>query len=168
MATCFAVNNASSKMKPIKDLGDGCIIDEVNQVFKCGICGNQLIPEFTSLSEYQKYGKYTSIRYKCKSGDHFHILPVDAYGSLLFNYKPLEDNKNALTAEHKHVNGCLYYSSESLGNGHYSFTFTNNCHAKKRVVFEIKNKGVEISLDYGQSWQSTDFNDDNVAVEILD
>ena len=172
MATCFAVNNASSKMKPIKDLGDGCIIDEVNQVFKCGDCDGLLVPVPTSLSEYMnKYGNYTNIRYECKSCEHFHILPVDSYGALLFNYKPLEDNKKAITAEHEHEEGCLSDSYKSLGNGYYSVTFTNNCHAKKRIVFRIKNQGYKISLDYGQSWISTDDGvmlPNKVSVEIIE
>lgn len=172
MATCFAVNNASAKVKPIKDLGDGCIIDEVNLVFKCGKCGGLLVPVPNSLKEFMdKYGNYKKIRYECKSCGHFHDLPVNSYGDLLSNYKPQEDNEKAITAEHEHEEGCLANSYKSLGNGYYSVTFTNKCHAKKRIVFRIKNQGYKISLDYGQSWISTDDGvmlPNNVSVEIIE
>lgn len=172
----FSTINIAAKPKPFKELKCGCIIDETAHTYKCGSCGGFLAADIKSVGDYMdKYGRYTNIKYECKSCHHFHILAVNQYGNLLFNYKPAENNvKQAQgVAHHTHTEaGCIGVSKEDLDNGFHSVTFTNNCPAKKKIVFTIENQGYKISLDYGQSWSSYKdgvmFPPGNVKVKIID
>lgn len=149
--------------KPVKYLKCGCRIIEGAMGNKCGECGKSLTFNTKSLSEYQdKYGNCKSIRVEC-SCNHYHILPTNSYGSLLFDYLPADETAENL-ANHVHTTDkCIAVGKAKIQNekGYFMIRVTNRCPASansnKPIVFEIPGKTKEpVTLYYGNSnsWNS--------------
>lgn len=154
--------------KPVKYLKCGCRIIEGAMGNKCGECGKSLTFNTKSLSEYQdKYGNCKSIRVEC-SCNHYHILPTNSYGSLLFDYLPADETVENL-ANHVHTNDkCIAVGEAEIkdekghSTGYFMIRVTNRCPAcangNKPIVFEIPGKTKKpVTLYYGNknSWEST-------------
>lgn len=153
--------------KPVKYLKCGCRIIEGAMGNKCGECGKSLTFNTKSLSEYQdKYGNCKSIRVEC-SCNHYHILPTNSYGSLLFDYLPADETAENL-ANHVHTTDkCIAVVEAEIkdeknhSTGYFMVRVTNRCPAcangNKPIVFEIPGKTKKpVTLYYGNSnsWNS--------------
>lgn len=172
--------------KPVKYLKCGCRIIEGAMGNKCGECGKSLTFNTKSLSEYQdKYGNCKSIRVEC-SCNHYHILPTNSYGSLLFDYLPASE-ATASIANHVHTKDkCIAVVEAKIkdekghSTGYFMIRVTNRCPAsansKKPIVFEIPGKTKEpVTLYYGNSnsWNSLEAginfrNGSQVDIKLID
>lgn len=167
LAIMAAVCTANAK--PVKYLDCGCRIIEGAMGNKCGKCGKSLTFNIKSLSEYMdKYGNSKSIRVEC-SCEHYHVLPTNSIGHLLFDYLPA-DEAAANAANHVHTtDNCLAVGKAEIkdekghSTGYFMVRVTNRCPVSansdkpKPIVFEIPGKTKEpVPLDYGNnnSWDS--------------
>ena len=157
----------TANAKPVKYLDCGCRIIEGAMGNKCGKCGMSLTFNIKSLSEYQdKYGNDKSIRVEC-SCNHYHILPTNSIGHLLFDYLPADEATDNATNHVHTTDKCLAVGKAKIPHekGYFTVRVTNRCPAcansNKPVIFEIPGKTKKpITLYYGNdnSWESSNEN----------